>query len=116
MIETAVGITSICLATTSLLLILWNPYFKYPLLLVLQAMSAALWLTYSIMVANPILVIGNSLSLGILVIFAAHASLSFSNGRRVVQYRRGAAPAANPVEWQYGPVLDQHAAYPYQQD
>ena len=48
---------------------MWDPLYRYPLLQILQALSVSLWLAYAILLSNTVLIVGNALVLGIIVVF-----------------------------------------------
>ena len=63
-----IGILSIIVYTITAILAVWDPMYRYPLLPILQTISALLWLSYGIALMNLILIVGESLCLAILLI------------------------------------------------
>lgn len=68
MLELIVGILTICVGSVSAVLAIWDPMYLYPLLPILKAVTAALWLLYGIVIDNLILIVGDSIFIGILLI------------------------------------------------
>lgn len=66
--DNIIGISSIVVYAISAILAVWDPMYRYPLLPILQTMSALLWLSYGIALMNMILIVGESLCLGILLV------------------------------------------------
>ena len=63
-----IGILSICVASVTALLSVWDPAYLYPLLPILQTVSTLLWLSYGIAIDNTFVVIGSAICLGILIV------------------------------------------------
>lgn len=67
MIDELIGILSICVASVTAILSVWDPMYLYPVLPILQTLSAILWLSYGIVIDNMILIVGSAICLVILV-------------------------------------------------
>ena len=72
MLDIILGIVAICLMTLSLLLILWDPHYKFPLLRILQFTSYAMWLSYALVTNSIMFIIGNGIGLGIITMHAVY--------------------------------------------
>lgn len=66
--DNIIGIASVVVCVTTAILAVWDPMYRYPLLPILQTLSALLWLAYGIALTNMILIVGESLCLAILLI------------------------------------------------
>ncbi len=81
MINTILGILAICLMTGSLLLILWDPHYRFPLLRILQFVTYAMWLSYAIVTNSIMFIIGNGIGLGIITL---HTVYECARPRKVI--------------------------------
>jgi len=66
--DNIIGILSIVVYVITAVLAVWDPMYRYPMLPILQTVSAILWLSYGIVLANMILIVGESLCMAILLI------------------------------------------------
>lgn len=76
MLDTILGIVAIFLMTASLLLILWDPHYKFPLLRILQFVTYAMWLSYAVTTNSIMFIIGNGIGLGIITMHTVYACSS----------------------------------------
>ena len=68
MLDLIIGVLTICFGSVVAVLSIWDPTYLYPLLPILKAVTAVLWLAYGIVIDNMILIVGDSIFLGILMI------------------------------------------------
>ena len=69
----AFGIFNICFSTIILLVTLWIPRYKYPLLPILMIIISILWVAYALLADDIIIAISNAIHTGIIIVFFFHS-------------------------------------------
>lgn len=83
MIHTIVGVISVVLSTLINAFIIMDPNYKFPMLIVMQAVAVALWLAYAIIIENQILLVGSAIEetmlVGYLIWTTCHHRVTYQN-------------------------------------